>query len=515
MKKSFLLGIDGGTECMKAGVYDLSGKLLGIADYKYDTIHQYPGWAEQKIGDWKEGLVKSTKDAIKISGVNPEDIIGVSYDATGCTVVFIDENDKPVRDAIIWMDVRATEEAKSIESIDDPARKYNGYSNVSPEWFPCKNLWVKKNQPEVYKKSKVISEYTDWLTHELTGEWTLGISTITFRAYYDNRSGGWPKGFYKKFGLEDIFDKLPHKIMRLGESVGGVRKEIAKQTGLVEGTPVGQGAVDATCGIIGSNAFSTGQIFLIAGSSNFIQMNIDKEFHTKGIFGTYPDIIINNFAIEGGQISTGSVLKWYASNFINNDLENEATKRNLNIYSYMDLEAEKIPLGSEGIIVVEHWQGNRTPFTDPNSRGIIRGLSLKHTPVHIYRAIMEAIAFGTEATLRVIKESGFKFDEIIACGGHMKSKLWTQIYADVTGLPIKITTNPEATTLGSAILGGIAAGKFNNVKEAADKMVEFGEKVMPNIENHKKYRFFVDQYIKTYHSLKDNIYETNKFISRN
>lgn len=514
MKKSFLLGIDGGTECMKSGIYDLSGKLLGIADFKYDTFHQYPGWAEQKIEDWKEGLIKSIKNAIKISGVHPEDIIGVGSDATGCSVVFIDENNKPLRKAIIWMDVRATEEASLIESIDDPARKYNGYSKVSPEWFPCKSLWVKKNQPEIYKNARIISEFADWLTHELTGNWTSGIAGITFRAYYDSRNGGWPKGFYKKMGLDDIFDKLPHKIMRLGEYVGGVRKEIAKQTGLVEGTPVGQGAFDAACGIVGSNAFSTGQIFLIAGSSNYIQMSIDKEFHKKGIFGTYPDVIINNFAIEGGQISTGSILKWYTSNFINSDLENKATRRGLDIYGYMDLEAEKIPLGSEGIIVIDHWQGNRTPFIDPNSRGIIRGLSLKHTPVHIYRAIMEAIAYGTEATLRVIKESNFKLDEIIACGGHIKSKLWTQIYADVTGLPLKVTNNPEATTLGSAILGGIAAKKFSNLKEAADRMVKFDKKIIPNMENHKKYKFFVDQYIKTYFNLKDIIYETNKFISK-
>jgi len=133
------------------------------------------------------------------------------------------------------MDVRAVDEAKFIESIDDPARGYNGYSKVSAEWFPCKVLWVKKNQPEVYEKSKIIAEYTDWITFELTGEWTLGINTVSIRGYYDSENGGFPKGFYKKMGLEDIFEKLPPRVLKLGEITGRLKKEIAAKTGLPEG----------------------------------------------------------------------------------------------------------------------------------------------------------------------------------------------------------------------------------------------------------------------------------------
>lgn len=509
----YVIGIDGGTECIKTGIYDLKGNTLGISSSYYKTYHQHPGWAEQKIEEWREGLIKSILEVVKISGINPKDIVGIGYDATCCSVVFIDENNQAVRDAIIWMDVRASREAKFIESIDDPARKYNGYSNISPEWFPCKNLWVKKNQPEAYKKSKIIAEYTDWLTHELTGKWTIGISTATIRGYYDNRNGGWQRKFYKKIGLDDLFEKLPKKVLRLGELVGGISKDFAQKTGITEGTPVAQGAVDATSASIGANAFTTGRIFMAAGSSTWIQMNVAKEFHTKGLFGSYPDVVVDNFTLEGGQVSTGSVLKWYKANFISCQIEKDARKKGIdNIYKYLDLEAEKLPLGSEGVIVIEHWQGNRTPFTDPNSRGIIRGLSLKHTPIHIYRAIMEAVAYGTEASLKIVKENNMDIFEIIGVGGHMNSKLWTQIYADVTGLPIKKTTNPEATSLGSAILGSVAAGKYSSIIEAADNMVQFGEEVKPNMKNHKKYKFFLDQYILTYHSLKNSIYKTNEYI---
>ena len=132
--------------------------------------------------------------------------------------------------------------------------------------------------------------------------------------------------------------------------------------------------------------------------------------------------------------------------------------------------------------------------------------------MHVYRAIMEAVAYGTEASLRIVKENNMDILEMIAVGGHTNSKLWTQIYSDVTNLPIRKTTNPEATSLGSAILASVAAGKYESITEAADNMVQSGDEVKPNIENYKKYKFFVDHYIKTYESLKDSIFETNKYI---
>jgi FGGY-family pentulose kinase len=514
MGQDFIIGIDGGTECVKAGIFDLKGNIIGISSYNYDTYHQYPGWAEQKVEEWQYCLYKAVRETIKISGVKPEAIVGISYDATCCSPIWMDEDGKPLRNAIIWMDVRAAEEASLITSIKHPARRYNGYGNVSPEWFPCKNLWVKKHQPDIYRKTKIAGEYTDFLTHELTGNWTLGISTITLRGYYDNRNGGWQKDFYAIFGLDDIFEKLPKRILRLGEIAGGVCRKFAKETGLPEGVPVGQGAVDATSASIGSNAFTSGRIFMAAGSSTWIQINIDREFSTKGLFGSYPDLVVDNFSIEGGQISTGSVLKWFKTQFINKNIEDAANAKGTSVYNYMDMEASKLPLGSEGIIILDHWQGNRTPFTDPNSRGVIRGLTLKHTPFHIYRAIMESVAYDVESSLSIIKENNFTINEIIGVGGHMNSELWTHIYADVSGFPIKKTTTPEATCLGSAIIAAVAAGKYNNIVEAADNMVHFGDEIKPDMNNHEKYKFFIQQYKNTYMAVKEDIYKTNDYIRK-
>jgi len=153
---------------------------------------------------------------------------------------------------------------------------------------------VKKNQPEVYKRSKVIAEYTDWITFELTGEWTLGINTTSVREYYDNEKGGFPKEFYKKIGLEDIFEKLPRRVLKLGEVAGRLRKEIADKTGLPEGIPVAQGGADAFIAVIGLNVLKPGQLAYITGSSHLLIGISDKRFHVKGLFGTYPDAVIDD-----------------------------------------------------------------------------------------------------------------------------------------------------------------------------------------------------------------------------
>ena len=511
--KEYLLGIDLGTESARSGIFDLEGNVIGIGSYAYKTYYEHAGWAEQLVEDWRQSLVGSIKSAIKNAGINPKDIIGIGLDATCCTPVFFDENNQPARNPILWMDMRASEEARFIESIDDPARRYNGYSKVSAEWFPCKVLWVKKNQPDIYKNSKIIAECTDWATWELTGNWTLGINTITVRGYYDNRSGGFPINFYKKIGLDDLFDKLPSKILKLGETAGYLKKEISELTGLKEGIPVAQGGADAQIAVIGLNALKPKQLAYITGSSHLLLGTTDREFHCKGLFGTYPDSIIDDtFQIEGGQTSTGSVLKWFKENFINRTIEDEAKKNNMSIYDCMDMNAEKLPCGSEGVMVLEHWQGNRTPFIDAYSRGVIRGLSLKHTPVHVYRAIMESVAYGTEAILRIIRENQIEISEVIACGGTTKSKLWLQIYSDVTGLEIKTTTTPEAALLGSAILGAVAAEKFKSIVIAADEMVHFEKTIKPNLEEHKKYKYFVGQYIETYKSLKESAYDMYKYL---
>lgn len=499
----YVLGIDAGTESIRTGVFDDRGKCYGFGVAEYTTEFRHPGWAEQNPRDWERSLIASIRDALTTSGIPPESIEGVGIDGTSCTLVFLDTAGRPLRDAILWMDIRATAEAQEVAETGDGALQYVGFGNVSPEWFPCKALWVMRHEDDVYKRAATVFELTDWLAWYLTGERTVNIDTISIRWFYNSKEGGFPRSLYRAVGLESIFEKVPQRIAKIGEVVGGLRREIAEQSGLKAGIPVAGGGADAFVGVIGVNALRPGKLALITGSSQ-LQIGIsERQFHTSGLFGTYPDAIVDGLeVIEAGQVSTGSVLRWFTANFLNKDVSAEAERKRTSVYDILNERAAKLAPGSDGIVVLEHWQGNRTPWTDPTSRGVIRGLTLSHTPAHLYRAIMEGIAYGTQVIIELMERHGFAIDEIIACGGATMSDLWMQIHADVTGKPITIPEEQQAVSLGSAIAATVAAGIHGSIELAAEAMVRTKRVFEPNSAANVIYREYVEQYRATYEHLK-------------
>jgi FGGY-family pentulose kinase len=500
----YVLGIDAGTESFRVGVFDPAGKCLGFGVSEIHTEHPHPSWAEQSISGWNEALQDSIRKAIAASRVPAAEIRGIGVDGTSCTVVFLDSKGRPLRNAVIWMDIRATKEAAEVAASGDPALRYVGHGNVSPEWFPCKLAWVKRNEPEVYASAGTVFELTDWLAWRLTGERTLNIDTATIRWFYNVNQGGLPVSLYRKMGLEDAFGKIPERVVRIGEVVGGLTPEMAKRTGLTAGIPVAGGGADAYIGVIGINALSPGTIALITGSSHLLIGITEREIHARGLFGSFPDALLPGLeVIEGGQVSTGSVVRWFTSNFVGAEIADGAARAGRSVYDELNARAAELPPGSEGLLVLEHWQGNRTPWTDPWSRGVIRGLTLGHGPAHVYRAILEGVALGTEVILRKMQEEGVRIERIIACGGATQSPLWMQIHADVSGMPITIPEEQQAVTLGSAIAAAVAAGLHPELASAASAMVRVRTLVEPDPKAHARYAQLVGQYTETYESLKE------------
>jgi FGGY-family pentulose kinase len=499
-----VIGIDAGTESFRAGVFDASGKCLGFGVSPNRTVYRHPGWAEQSPRDWDTALVESIRKALAASRVDGKDIRGIGVDGTSCTVAFLDSRGEPLRDALIWMDIRAVKEAAEAAATGDPALRYVGGGAVSPEWFPCKAAWVRRNEPEVLARSATVFELTDWLALKLTGERTVNIDTVTIRWFYNVNEGGFPRSLYRSLGIEDVLERVPSRVVRIGETVGGLTRQMAELTGLAAGTPVASGGADAFVGMIGINALKPGTLALITGSSTLVLGISEKEIHARGLFGSYPDAVLPGLqVIEGGQVSTGSVVHWFTSGFVGADLAAEATAKGCSVYDVLNARASPLPPGSEGLIVLEHWQGNRTPWTDPLSRGVIRGLTLGHTPAHVYRAILEGVAYGTEVIVRRMEQEGVRIDGLIACGGATQSPLWMQIHADVCGKRIAIPEEQQAVTLGSAIAGSVAGGVYQDLNSAADAMVRVQRVVEPDARAHERYREYVGQYEETYESLKD------------
>lgn len=503
MNNQYVLGIDMGTGGARVGIFDLKGNSIVFCNENYPLYTPSSGRAEQDPNEWWEAICKASNKAISQSGINPSDIKGLSIDTTCCTVLFSGEDMNPLRPAIMWMDVRASSQAKHIFASGHDALKYNGYGMVSAECLPAKALWVKENEPEIWQNTTRCYECTDWLMYKLTGEYTASINCASARWYYNSHEGGYPIDFYNTIGLEDLVEKLPSRVVPMGEFVGGLTKQAAKDLGLAEGIPVGEGGADAFVGVIGLNAQAPGKLSLITGSSHLHIAQVTKAVYNKGMWGSYPDCIVKGLEmVEGGQTSTGSIIEWFVKNLCGT-VKEQAKAEGVSVYDILNREAEELPIGADGIIALDFFQGNRTPHVDPDVRGMFYGLSINHTPAHMYRAIIESICYGTEAIIEVFRNSGFELTDMVVSGGAVKSRFWLQVHADVSNIRIVVPKVTECPCLGSAILGAVAGGVYPDINTAAENMTSIDYIIEPDAERHRQYMFYYEKYKEFYALAKD------------
>jgi ribulokinase len=515
MAEAYLITVDGGTESARAALFTPEGRMVASHAEPYPLRHPNPGWAEQRPEEWWASISKAIRTTVEKSGVPKESIVALAGDFTSCSVVLLDENFQPLRPAIIWMDVRASDQARRIAASGFDALKYNGYGNVSAEWMPCKALWVKENEPDVWARARYVGEYNDWFTQRVTGEWTGNISNVAARWYHDRNTGGFPRDFYEGIGLGDIIEKFPQRILDLGATVGALKADVAEELGLAPGIPVAQGGVDAFVAMVGLGVVEPGQMAFITGSSHLVLGQSAHQFHGKGIFGAYTDCTIPGlYMVEGGQISTGSIVRWFRDKFAT-DYVRRAAEQGTDAYTLLTEEALKLPPGSDGLIVLDYWQGNRTPLVDPEARGMMWGFTLAHTPAHVFRAIIEGIAYGTEHILRVFREHNYSVSEIVATGGPTKSAFWMQIHADVSNVPITLTeAGDSAALLGCAGCAAVSAGLYPSLPAAMKAMVRKTRTIQPNAERHEAYRFFADKYIATYPQMQTLMHDTVRHVAK-
>jgi ribulose kinase len=494
MSKKYLLGVDGGTEGLRAGVFDVFGTPLAFASTSYPTQFPAPSWAEQDPNDWWDALGKSVRKAISDSGISVDQIAAMTVDTTCCSVVPLDDSGNPVRPALIWMDVRSAEQAEQMVATEDDALRINsnGSGPVSAEWMIPKALWIKQNEPENFDRAVTICEYQDYINLHLTGRLGASINNVSTRWHCDYSREGVPKSLLEKLDLGELAEKWPQDVFRLGELVGGLTPRAAEHLGLNTDLPVVQGGADAQIGMIGLGVVKPGNLALITGSSHLHLGLSEKPFHGTGIWGTYADALLPGLhTVEGGQTSTGSVINWLKNLFGEPD------------YEALNRDASKLPPGSENLIVQEHFQGNRTPHTDPKSRGAFHGLTLKHGREHLFRAAIEGVAFGSELILESMRTNGFFPESIVVSGGATRSELWLQIHSDVSNLPLTLTKNPDAPLLGCAILATVGAGIYEDIPTAVEQMVQIDRVIEPNSQVHAEYQPFYESYKASYVGLRN------------
>lgn len=495
------LGIDVGTQSLRAALIDPDGVCRAFATSPLDTFHPQPGWAEQDAAQWWQAASRAVPEALGRAGVGPEVVASIGLDCTACTVIPCRADGIPLRRALLWMDQRAYREAEEISATGDPSLRYVS-GVVSPEWMLPKALWLKRHEPATYERAERLVECTDWFMYHLTGAWTLSLNHVTVKWNYARPEGGWSRDLLRHVGLDDLPGKWPEAVVPLGRGEARLTPAAAAALGLRPGTPVAQGGIDAYLGMLGMGAVGAGDLAMIMGSSTCHLAMAPRGLFGSGMLGCYPDAVVEGlYTLEGGQTATGSILNWYRQHFAGNEAA-EAAQAGRSVYDILDAKAAAVPPGCEGLVCLDYWQGNRCPLKDPRARGTLWGLTLSHGPGHVFRSIYEATALGTRHILEDLAGFGFTVGRLFAGGGGAKSRLWLQIHADVLGRPIHLPRDSEACALGAALVAAVHCGHYRDLHEAAGRMVQIADVIEPQARHRAAYDEAYGRYLATYQALR-------------
>ncbi len=501
-KGPYLIGIDCGTQSLRAVVVDVRGKLIASASRACPVSYPQVAWAEQNANDWWMAAQAVVPEAMAQAGVSAAEIAGISVDGTSCTVVVTTRDGKPLCPVILWMDQRAHSEAERVTATRHPRLKYVSGSE-SPEWMIPKAMWLRDHKPAIFDQADLIVEGTDWLMYRLTGEWAASLNNVTAKWNYASVDGGWPTDLLSVLNFRELAQKWPDTVLPMGAQAGELSSTAAQQLGLCPGIPVAQGGIDAYAAMLGLGVVHPGRLALVMGTSTCPLALMREGIFESNLWGPYPDVLIpGTWVLEGGQTTTGAIVTWLAENFGFKE-QQQAQSEGRHHFEILDEKAAAVPPGAEGLVLLDYWQGNRTPLRDPLARGAIWGLSLKHGLGHILRAVYEGTAMGCRHILEDMANAGFETEEIYACGGGTRSNLWLQIHADVCQKPIILTEEPEATAIGTAVCAAVGAGLYKDIVEASEAMVRIARRIEPDPVNKSSYDRVFDFYVRTYPALAD------------
>lgn len=494
MKKQ-LLGIDIGTSACKVAVFDEEGKVLAAANEPYKVYYPKAGWAEQDPDEWWEAIVRAIKTVLLSDLVSAKDIAGIGIDGQSWSAIPIDRDGKAISKTPIWMDTRARDICERVKGNLGFERIFNVAGNdFLPSYTTPKLIWFKEEKPEIYNKTDKFLQSNSYIAYKLTGSISQDISQGYGLHFFDMKKLKYDRDLAKEMGLS--VDMVP-ELFACDAVVGHVTKEAAAYTGLVEGTPVVAGGLDAACGTLGAGVYKVGQTQEQGGQAGGMSICTDQPLaHEKLILGTH--VVPGLYLLQGGTVGGGGTLKWFKQEFGSDQSFDELTKA-----------AEEIAVGSEGVVFLPYMAGERSPIWNPDAKGVFYGLSFNKTKAHMTRAVLEGVAYSLEHNLRTAAETGIKVDTLNAMGGSANSLLWTQIKADVTGKKIVVPTSDTATTLGAVMLAGVGVGIYKDYDEAVSKTITITRTHEPNMEAHEQYKRYMELYLDLSEGLKNTFSKFN------
>lgn len=444
--KELLLGIDIGSGSTKAVLTDLAGQVLCSASVEHSMSFPRPGWAEQDADTvWWGDVVKVCRKLFGDGRFTGADVAGVGISAVGPCLLPLDADDRPLRPAILYgIDTRAQHEIAVLTGQigKDRLLAFSGMEFTSQATGP-KMLWLKNNEPEVWRRTRTFTTASSYVVFKLTCEHAIDRHTAShFMPYFDLNGNEWSDRYA---GLIADVQKLP-RLAWTHERAGSVTAAAAELTGLAPGTPVNAGTIDVMADAVSAGVTGTGDLMLTYGSSVSFILLLDtprpdpRVWMTAGAFpGTY--------ALSAGMATSGSLTRWFRE-----ELAQDAD------YALLFAAAADVTPGSDGLLFLPYMSGERTPLHDPDARGVIAGLSLSHSRDHLFRAALEGVAYGIRHNLETFRDIGASISSITSVGGGTEGGTWTQIVSDVTGFEQSVPQPALGAPIGSSFLGGVAAG---------------------------------------------------------
>ena len=537
----YVIGIDYGTLSGRCVLVDVnSGEEIAesVLNYAHAVMDETlpngeklpSSFALQHPEDYLDVLRTTVPDVLSKAGISAEDVIGLGIDFTACTVLPMDEKGTPLcmKDEFkdnkhsyvkLWKHHAAQPEADEINELaakrGEPWLPIYG-GKVSCEWALPKILETLRKAPEVYDNTYRFIEAADWLSLMLTGEETHSAPFAGYKGLW-NAETGYPSNDFMT-ALDPRLDgivgtKLSEKVLGMDKKAGYINESGAALTGLNIGTPVSLPMIDAHAAMPALNITDDGDLMLIVGTSSCHILNSKEVKSVEGICGYVKDGVVPGlYTYEAGQAGVGDIFDWFVKNCVPAGYAEEAREKGISIHKLLREKASKLSVGESGLLALDWWNGNRSVLVNSNLTGMILGMTLGTKPEEIYRALIEATAFGLKVIVEQYENSGISINSICAAGGiAQKDEMMMQIYADVLDREIRIAGSTQAGALGSAIYASVAAGAYADLKAAAEKLSKPDAKTYaPIAENAMAYKRLYGEY-KTLH---DYFGKENKVMER-
>ena len=486
----YLLGIDFGGGSSKTTLISAKGTVLAENTVEYPTLHPTPGGCEQRAEDWVQALCENTAAILRLSGADPRDIAAVAVDSATHTFLPCDGDFRPLRAAIHWTDSRSAADAAALNRELGDLIYEKTFHRPGTIWTLPQLIWLKKTEPDLYERIRYIFFEKDYLRFFLTGKYYTDYIEASGSMLFDCRKRTWDEELCAIAGLPT--SALPPVISPL-DNAGSVTADAAAATGLCEGTPVICGTTDTALEVFASGAVRPGDMTVKLATAGRICVITEKATPDAQLV-TYPHVVPGLWYPGTATKAAASSLRWYRDTFGGD-------------YASIDAEAMRVPVGSEGLLYHPYINGELTPYGDPALCGSFTGIRASHGRGHFNRAVMEGVAFSLlDSKLYLDSLHIPHADTATVIGGGAKGKVWRQILSDTLGMPLRMTENSDSS-LGSAMLAGVAAGVFADAADAVRVCVRETGVTDPIPENTEIYRRLFQKYKRIHDALCDVYHE--------